>query len=394
MSLISTPIERISAWPKKITAPVAAARGARRSSKFKSSTQKDNAVAIAVRHLSKRYGTFQAVDDVSFDVPAGQLVALLGPSGSGKSTILRIIAGLETAETGAVELTGEDATAVPIQSRGVGFVFQHYALFRHMTVRENIAFGLKVRKAPKDQVRERVDALLDLVQLKGYASRYPSQLSGGQRQRVALARALAPRPKVLLLDEPFGALDAKVREELRTWLRLLHDEVHVTSLFVTHDQQEAFEVADQVVVLNKGRVEQMGPPQELYEQPRTPFVTSFLGAVNVLRGQAASGMAVLGEGIHVPTEIDGHDVPVTVYVRPHDFDLAHERNGKPSWPGRVVRITPLGAFVRIDIELAERNSVRVELTRQRYAVIEPRVGDSIFVAPRDLKVFLDQEQAV
>ncbi len=233
-------------------------------------------MAIAVRNLSKRYGTFQAVDNVSFDVPAGQLVALLGPSGSGKSTILRMIAGLETAETGAVELTGEDATGVPIQHRGVGFVFQHYALFRHMTVRENIAFGLKVRKVKKAEIRERVDALLELVQLSGYAARYPSQLSGGQRQRVALARALAPRPKVLLLDEPFGALDAKVREELRTWLRRLHDEVHVTSLFVTHDQQEAFEVADQVVVLNRGRVEQMGPPQELYENPKTPFVTSFL----------------------------------------------------------------------------------------------------------------------
>ena len=252
-------------------------------------------MGIAVRHLSKRYGTFQAVDDVSFDVPAGQLVALLGPSGSGKSTILRIIAGLETAESGSVELTGEDATAVPIQRRGVGFVFQHYALFRHMTVRDNIAFGLKVRKLPKAEIRARVDELLDLVQLTGYATRYPSQLSGGQRQRVALARALAPRPKVLLLDEPFGALDAKVRDELRTWLRRLHDEVHVTSLFVTHDQQEAFEVADQVVVLNRGRIEQMGPPQELYEQPATPFVTEFLGSVNVLKGQSASGLALLGE---------------------------------------------------------------------------------------------------
>ncbi len=348
-------------------------------------------MAIAVRNLSKRYGTFQAVDNVSFDVPAGQLVALLGPSGSGKSTILRMIAGLETAETGTVELTGEDATGVPIQHRGVGFVFQHYALFRHMTVRENIAFGLKVRKVKKAEIRERVDALLELVQLSGYAARYPSQLSGGQRQRVALARALAPRPKVLLLDEPFGALDAKVREELRTWLRRLHDEVHVTSLFVTHDQQEAFEVADQVVVLNRGRVEQMGPPQDLYENPKTPFVTSFLGAVNVLRGQTASGVAVLGDGIHVPTEIHGQDLPVSVYVRPHDLDLAHERNGKPSWPGRVSRITPLGASVRLDIELTEGSTVRVELTRQRYASIEPRVGDSIFVAPGDLKVFLDQE---
>ena len=211
---------------------------------------------------------------------------------------------------------------------------------------------------------------------------------------MALARALAPRPKVLLLDEPFGALDAKVREELRTWLRRLHDEVHVTSLFVTHDQQEAFEVADQVVVLNRGRVEQMGPPQELYENPKTPFVTGFLGSVNVLRGQIASGMAALGEGFKAPLGVDGHDLPVSVYVRPHDLDLADGRNGKPSWPGRVVRVTPLGAFVRLDIELPDQSSLRVELTRQRYAAIEPQAGDSIFVVPRDLKVFLDQEQLV
>jgi len=351
-------------------------------------------VAIAVRHLSKRYGTFQAVDDVSFDVPTGQLVALLGPSGSGKSTILRIIAGLESTESGSVALTGEDATAVPIQRRGVGFVFQHYALFRHMTVRDNIAFGLKVRKLPKPEIRARVDELLNLVQLTGYAGRYPSQLSGGQRQRVALARALAPRPKVLLLDEPFGALDAKVRDELRTWLRRLHDEVHVTSLFVTHDQQEAFEVADQVVVLNRGRIEQMGPPQELYERPATPFVTGFLGAVNVLRGQSASGMAVLGEGIHVPTQIDGHDVPVSIYVRPHDLDLSHERNGRPSWPARVVRVTHLGAFVRLDVVLDDGAEVRVELSRERHAELEPRVGESLYVSPKDLKVFLDPAQRV
>ncbi len=228
-----------------------------------------------------------------------------------------------------------------------------------MTVRENIAFGLKVRKVPKAQIRERVDALLDLVQLSGYAARYPSQLSGGQRQRVALARALAPRPKVLLLDEPFGALDAKVREELRTWLRRLHDEVHVTSLFVTHDQQEAFEVADQVVVLNKGRVEQMGPPQELYENPKTPFVTSFLGSVNVIAGPDSPWHGGAGRRDSRP---DGYRrprrLPVSVYVRPHDLDLAHERNGKPSWPGRVSRITPLGASVRLDIELADQNSLR------------------------------------
>jgi sulfate transport system ATP-binding protein len=351
-------------------------------------------VAISLRHLSKRYGSFQAVDDVSFDVPAGELVALLGPSGSGKSTILRIIAGLETAESGMVELTGEDATSVPIQDRGVGFVFQHYALFRHMTVRENIAFGLKVRKLPRAEVSSRVDELLDLVQLAGYAMRYPSQLSGGQRQRVALARALAPRPKVLLLDEPFGALDAKVRDELRTWLRRLHDEVHVTSLFVTHDQQEAFEVADQVVVLNHGRIEQMGPPEELYERPRTPFVTGFLGSVNVLRGSSAQGIAALGGGGRSPAQVDRIDESVSVYVRPHDLDLAYEHNGHPSWPARVLRVTPLGAYVRLDAELADGECVRVDLGRERYAALKPRAGQRIFISPRDVKVFREQSQAV
>ncbi len=345
-------------------------------------------MGIVVRHLSKRYGAFQAVNDVSFEVPTGQLVALLGPSGSGKSTILRIIAGLEVAETGTVELTGEDATAVPIQDRGVGFVFQHYALFRHMTIRENIAFGLKVRKLPRAEIRARVDELLELVQLGGYAGRYPSQLSGGQRQRVALARALAPRPKVLLLDEPFGALDAKVRDELRVWLRRLHDEVHVTSLFVTHDQQEAFEVSDQVIVLNRGRVEQMGPPQELYENPSTPFVTGFLGSVNVLTAPFAVGE----DGLYGASRIDRQGEPVSVYVRPHDLDLTYQRNGAPAWPGRVSRVIPLGSLVRVNVELADGTGVRVELTRERFAVLNPRVGATVFVAPRDLKVFVEEAQ--
>jgi sulfate transport system ATP-binding protein len=341
-------------------------------------------VSIIVRRLSKRYGNFQAVDDISFEVPSGQLVALLGPSGSGKSTILRIIAGLETAESGTVELTGEDATAVPIQRRGVGFVFQHYALFRHMTVRDNIAFGLKVRRLPRAEVRMRVDELLELVQLGGYASRYPSQLSGGQRQRVALARALAPRPKVLLLDEPFGALDAKVREELRTWLRRLHDEVHVTSLFVTHDQQEAFEVADQVVVLNRGRIEQMGPPQELYENPATPFVTRFLGNVNVLSMADSVGRGAPRTG--------EDDAPASIYVRPHDLDLTHARNGAPAWPCRVVRVIPLGALVRLDVALPDGSDVRVELSRERYAALEPGVGESLYLSPRARKVFHERTQ--
>ena len=285
-------------------------------------------MSIVAKNLTKRFGSFQAVNDVSFEVPAGQLVALLGPSGSGKSTILRIIAGLEAADSGEVQLTGEDATHLPVQARGVGFVFQHYALFRHMSVRQNVAFGLEVQKLPGREIRDRVDELLELVQMTGYRDRYPSQLSGGQRQRVALARALAPRPKVLLLDEPFGALDARVREELRTWLRRLHDEVHVTSLFVTHDQEEAFEVADQVIVLNRGRIEQMGPPQELYERPSTPFVTGFLGSVNVLRVQTESGTTVIGDGTHLPAEVNGHGAPISLYVRPHDLDLTHERNGR------------------------------------------------------------------
>ena len=344
-------------------------------------------MGIVVRNLAKHFGDFRAVDGVSFEVPAGQLVALLGPSGSGKSTILRIIAGLELADSGEVELTGEDATNLPVQRRGVGFVFQHYALFRHMSIRQNVAFGLEVQGLPKPEIQARVDELLELVQLKGYAGRYPSQLSGGQRQRVALARALAPKPKVLLLDEPFGALDSKVREELRTWLRRLHDEVHVTSLFVTHDQQEAFEVSDQVVVLNRGKVEQMGPPQDLYERPATPFVTEFLGQVNILRGTTESGVAVLGDGMLLPMLGPGPDGPVSVYVRPHDLDITRERNGHPSWPARIRKLVPLGGLVRLNLHLADGTDLHVQLTRERCLELDLRQGEDVFVAPRDPKVF-------
>jgi sulfate transport system ATP-binding protein len=334
-------------------------------------------MGILVRNLAKRFGGFHAVDDVSFEVPAGELVALLGPSGSGKSTILRIIAGLEAADAGTVELTGEDATSLPVQNRGVGFVFQHYALFRHMTVRQNIAFGLEVRKVRRAEARARVDELLELVQLAGYADRYPSQLSGGQRQRVALARALAPRPKVLLLDEPFGALDARVRDELRTWLRRLHDEVHVTSLFVTHDQQEAFEVADQVIVLNHGRVEQMGPPQDLYERPASPFVARFLGTVNVLRAPRHDGL---------PAPADGE---LEVYVRPHDLEVALHRDGQPAWAGRVLRSVPLGGHVRLDVGLEDGGEVQVQLTRERWLELGLSPEDHVFLTARDVKVFPD-----
>jgi len=345
-------------------------------------------VAIAVRNLVKHFGSFHAVDDVSFDVPAGQLVALLGPSGSGKSTILRIIAGLEDADAGSVELTGEDATGLPARHRGVGFVFQHYALFRHMTVRRNIAFGLEVQRLPRPEIARRVNELLDLIQLGSLADRYPSQLSGGQRQRVALARALAPRPKVLLLDEPFGALDARVREELRTWLRRLHDEVHVTSLFVTHDQQEAAEVADQVIVLRQGRIEQMGTPHSLYDHPATPFVAEFLGSVNVLRGSSKAGIAEFEGGLVLPIGHDRPDGPVAVYLRPHDVDVDRRRNGRSSWAGRVRRVVPLGAVVTLQVELTDGvGEVRVEITRERQSELQLTASDSIYVTPRDLKVF-------
>jgi sulfate transport system ATP-binding protein len=344
-------------------------------------------VAIAVRGLAKRFGSFRAVDGVSFEVPTGQLVALLGPSGSGKSTILRIIAGLEKADEGTVELTGEDASALPVQRRGVGFVFQHYALFRHMSVRKNIGFGLEVQGLPRDEIRRRVDELLDLIQLTGYADRHPQQLSGGQRQRVALARALAPRPKVLLLDEPFGALDARVRDELRTWLRKLHDEVHVTSLFVTHDQQEAAEVADQLVVLNHGKVEQIGPPLELFERPVSSFVAEFLGTVNVLRGQAHGGVAELEGGIHLPIDGGELDGPVSVYVRPYDLEVSRVRDGHPNWPGRVKRVVPIGGVVGLEILLANGGEIRVHLARERNGELALAPGDEVFLTPKDMKVF-------
>src|SRR3984885_926972 len=239
--------------------------------------------AITVRDANKRYGDFVALDHVDFVVPAGSLTALLGPSGSGKSTLLRTIAGLDQPDSGSVTINGRDVTRGPPQRRGIGFVFQHYAAFKHLSVRDNVAYGLKIRKRPKAEIKDKVDNLLDVVGLSGFHGRYPNQLSGGQRQRMALARALAVDPQVLLLDEPFGALDAKVREDLRAWLRRLHDEVHVTTVLVTHDQAEALDVADQIVVLNRGKVEQMGPPQSLYENPASPFVTEFLGSVNVLR---------------------------------------------------------------------------------------------------------------
>src|SRR6516225_3660280 len=290
-------------------------------------------MSILIKDLSKSFGSFSALDKVSVEIPDGELLALLGPSGSGKTTLLRIIAGLEIADAGTVLYNDEDITHRPARDRKVGFVFQHYALFRHMTVAENIGYGLKVRKTPKAQIKERVDELLKLIRLEGFGVRYPGQLSGGQRQRVALARALAAQPRVLLLDEPFGALDAKVRQELRRWLRRLHDELHVTSIFVTHDQEEAFEVADRVVVMNRGRVEQIGTPQEIFEHPANAFVMDFLGNVNVFHARLENGKAKVGN-----TELPYPDYPhaegrdAAVYVRPHELEIDRGSPGPSSLP--------------------------------------------------------------
>ncbi len=308
---------------------------------------------IEVRNISKRFGDFRALDDVSIDVESGSLTALLGPSGSGKSTLLRIIAGLEWPDEGEIKLAGEDATPLTPQKRGVGFVFQHYAAFKHMTVRDNIAFGLKIRKRPKDEVTRRVDELLDLVQLQGFGDRYPAQLSGGQRQRMALARALAPEPKVLLLDEPFGALDARVRAELRVWLRRLHEETHTTTVFVTHDQEEAMEVADKVVVMNQGRVEQVAGPRELYDEPANPFVMSFVGQANRF-----------GD----------------TWVRPHDLQVLLTPNGTTR-EAMVERISHLGFEVRVELARDDGAHVQAQLTRDDAERLELEPGQIVYVEP-------------
>ncbi|HEY5098915.1 MAG TPA: TOBE-like domain-containing protein [Gaiellaceae bacterium] len=316
-------------------------------------------MAIEARNVTKRFGDFLALDDVSISVESGSLTGLLGPSGSGKSTLLRVIAGLETPDVGEVFISGKEATAVAPQKRGVGFVFQHYAPFTHMTVWDNIAFGLSIRRRPKEEIHARVTELLELVQLNGLGKRYPSQLSGGQRQRMALARALAAEPELLLLDEPFGALDARVRKELREWLLRLHDEMHVTTIFVTHDQEEALEVADNVVVMNAGRVEQVAPPRELYDEPANPFVMSFVGPVNRL-GEA--------------------------WVRPHDIEITHEPNGVAQ-EAQVERIVRLGFEVRVDLVRDDGERLHVQLTRNEAEVLELAPSDIVYVRTRVERTF-------
>jgi sulfate transport system ATP-binding protein len=350
-------------------------------------------MSISAQHVSKRFGAFVALDDVSVECPAGQLVALLGPSGSGKTTLLRIIAGLEVPDSGAVLFHDDDITNHSARERHVGFVFQHYALFRHMTVFENVAFGLRVRYWPEERVRERVYELLRLVRLEEKANHYPSELSGGQKQRIALVRALAAEPKVLLLDEPFGALDAKVRGELRTWLRRFHDEFHVTSIFVTHDQEEAFEVADRVVVMNKGKIEQEGTPIEVFEHPATAFVMDFLGNVNKLPVRVEGGRALLGETsqVEVPAKLfqAAQEGRIDAYIRPHELDLSRSADSGNCLVAKVVHVNPAGSIVKVRL-LAEDFGlmITVDVTPERFKTLALKSGDAVYVTPKAAKLFV------
>ncbi len=353
-------------------------------------------MSIQVEHVTKRFGTFTVLNDVSLQVEAGELVALLGPSGCGKTTLLRILAGLERPDEGRIFLHGTEVTDQRITERRVGFVFQHYALFRHMTVAENVAFGLTVKpraqRPSASRIQEKVHELLRLVQLQAMADRYPNQLSGGQRQRVALARALAVEPKLLLLDEPFGALDAKVRKELRRWLRRLHDELHITGILVTHDQEEALEVADRVVVMHQGNIEQVGTPEEVYEHPASPFVYQFLGDVNVFHGRAVqdrtfADIPPLPEiAPVVPADMmDEHEV---TFVRPHDLELNRFRTNPDQFEATVQYVLTAGSRVRVELMAQDsKQTIEVELTKERYRELILREGEVVFVHPRQRQVF-------
>ncbi|PND36199.1 sulfate ABC transporter ATP-binding protein [Paucibacter aquatile] len=347
-------------------------------------------MSIQVRNIHKSFGAFTALGDVSLDFPTGELVALLGPSGCGKTTLLRIIAGLETADRGQVLLDGEDASDTHVRERQVGFVFQHYALFRHMTVFENVAFGLRVKprkERPSESIiKKKVHELLNLVQLDWLADRFPPQLSGGQRQRIALARALAVEPRVLLLDEPFGALDAKVRKELRRWLRRLHDELHITSVFVTHDQEEALEVADRVVLMDHGRVEQIGTPQEVYEKPATPFVYGFLGAVNRFEGHAENGVVHIGEHQLQHGATFNTTGPVQAYARPHELQILTAADAQ-GLAATVERVLSFGASARVELLGPKGQHLEAELSRERAEALSLYSGQRVHLAASRLSLF-------
>ncbi|MCU0536626.1 MAG: sulfate/molybdate ABC transporter ATP-binding protein [Hydrococcus sp. Prado102] len=332
-------------------------------------------MSIIVQQVSKNFGNFQALQKVSLEVKKGKLVALLGPSGSGKSTLLRAIAGLDAPDTGSIFINGQDVTHLDAKQRNIGFVFQHYALFKHLTVRQNIAFGLEIRKYSKAVIKHRVEELLALIQLEGLGDRYPSQLSGGQRQRVGLARSIAIQPQVLLLDEPFGALDAKVRKELRSWLRGFHEDVRVTSIFVTHDQEEAMEVADVIVIMNQGAIEQIGTPAEIYDRPATPFVMSFVGEVNVLPSTA-----------RLFCHLDDCANDLQAFVRPHDLEIktSSDRN---STQARVKRIIHLGWEIQVELALADNLEAVAYLSREQFTQLNLQLGQQVFVKSHKAKFF-------
>ncbi|MCE5287297.1 MAG: sulfate/molybdate ABC transporter ATP-binding protein [Pelosinus sp.] len=356
-------------------------------------------MSIEIANINKKFGAFTALQDINLTIPQGELVALLGPSGSGKTTLLRIIAGLETPDSGQVSFNGKDIADKSIQQREVGFVFQHYALFRHMNVFENIAFGLKVRprkvRPSKGEIEDKVQELLRLVKLDGFAKRYPGQLSGGQRQRVALARALAVEPEVLLLDEPFGALDAQVRKELRRWLRRLHDELDVTSVFVTHDQEEALDVADHVVILNKGQIEQLGTPEEVYEHPKNPFVYNFLGNVNLFHGRVQDGKLHIGSlEIDAPEYKDSPNAEAISYVRPHDIEIARNP-GEGFIPATILFIRSVGYSVHLELRRGDTEDfVEAELSKEQYKELGLKTGEKVFVKPTGLKIFVPEDYSI
>ena len=352
-------------------------------------------MSIEVRNICKQFGSFMAVNDVSLQVGTGELLALLGPSGSGKTTLLRMIAGLESPDSGTILLNEEDATKHDPARRRVGFVFQHYALFRHMTIFENVAFGLRVQsrkvRLSKAEIRDKVSQLLSLVQLERLAEHYPNQLSGGQRQRVALARALAVEPKLLLLDEPFGALDAKVRKELRRWLRRLHDEIHIASVFVTHDQEEALEVADRVAVMNQGRLEQVGTPQEVYDKPANAFVYNFLGNVNLFHGRIDRGRARIGAlELDLPESASGGDGPALGYARPYEMNITRDPNDPTAIRAKVLHVYGVGPVVKIELQSSDTETLlEAEIGRRQFAELDLKLGDVVYVSPRNLRVFAE-----
>lgn len=357
-------------------------------------------MSIEIANITKTFEQFKALDEINLKINTGELVALLGPSGSGKTTLLRIIAGLETADLGNIIFDGEDNTGKSTQDRKVGFVFQHYALFKHMTVFENIAFGLRVRpskvRPSKEVIARKVHELLSLVKMEELAKRYPAQLSGGQRQRIALARALAVEPKVLLLDEPFGALDAKVRKDLRRWLRKLHDEYPITSVFVTHDQEEALDVADRIVILNQGKIEQIGTPEEVYDNPANPFVYNFLGNVNLFHGRVHNGKIELGTvKLDSPEHSETDDQNVISYTRPHDIEISLEPRENEFISAEIVFMRAVGPIVNIEMKRLDNGEyIEAEISKEIYRALQLKERQTVYVKPKDFKVFVPEDYVI